>query len=100
MSDYRLVRDSLEEALKLARTSQPNEAIARLEHGLKTSRELQDAEAISSLAGYAGLLSFSTGNLAAGQAECSDESLGQMAGFRIQRSTVSDKWGAGQRCAG
>ncbi len=57
-----MVRSSLEEALILARTSQPNEAIARLEHGLKTARELQDAEAISSLARHAGLLSFSIGD--------------------------------------
>ena len=62
MSDYSLVRSSLEEALKLARTSQPTEAVARLERGLKTARASQDAEAVASLARHAGLLSYSAGN--------------------------------------
>jgi len=62
MTDHHLVRRSLEEALDLARHSRVNEAIARLEEGLNEARKRRDAEAASSLARHAGLLSFAVGN--------------------------------------
>lgn len=48
--------------MALARASRVNEALARLEQGLNEARQLSDAEAASSLARHAGLLSFSMGN--------------------------------------
>ncbi|HVT58229.1 MAG TPA: tetratricopeptide repeat protein [Thermoanaerobaculia bacterium] len=61
MSEGSWVRRSLEEAVALATETQNAAAIACLEEGLRRARQLQDRDAISSLARHAGLQSYHLG---------------------------------------
>jgi tetratricopeptide (TPR) repeat protein len=58
MTERGWVRRALEEAMMHAGASENNSALACLERGLRTARELRDNEAISSLARHAGLQSY------------------------------------------
>jgi Flp pilus assembly protein TadD len=56
-------RESLVEAMELARMSNPTAALVSLERGLKEARIARDSGAISLLAKNAGIISFNSGEL-------------------------------------